>query len=207
MSETQSTRGYIKKVSDYIFSWKKSLLELIKSAPSDEILKELCNIVSNQRILLDWFKQEEKSFIDLKEIDEITNKYIKGEAQNEAFNYPEFNHAPEQIANMEFIELVNTLRLGIHYFENILKRHESLLEAREFYIYKKDELKKEKQAAKEDPAAKQLLAEKEQYLKNTKANFLLERDSIVKACKVDMTLVLNTLHNTLERLNNTFTKG
>lgn len=118
------------------------MLEVIKSAPQDENQKELTTIVANLKCLLDWFRQEEKSFIDLKEIGEIANRNTNTIGAPLAQDFPVFNTEEEAISSMAFIDLINNLRLGISYFDMIIKRYESLIEAYQVFQLKKDEYQK-----------------------------------------------------------------
>lgn len=201
-AETQTSRGLIKKAADFFWNVKDKLFEAIKAAPLDENLKELQTIVTNQRCLLDWFRQEEQSFIDLKEIGEIANKYTNSNCIVEPQSYEAFNSDPHAIENMNFLGLISNLRLGISYFDLILKRYESLIEAFQIYQYKAEEYQKariqgEPLDANEKEKRKELLL----YIDNTKRNLNSERDMITHICKSDLAMVLENLQIVLERLN------
>lgn len=178
------------------------MLEVIKSAPQDENQKELTTIVANLKCLLDWFRQEEKSFIDLKEIGEIANRNTNTIGAPLAQDFPVFNTEEEAISSMAFIDLINNLRLGISYFDMIIKRYESLIEAYQVFQLKKDEYQKIRnqgdQIANSEKERRQELL---QYIDNTKHYLAQEKDMIVLNCKADMAMVVARLQEILERLN------
>ena len=83
-----------------------------------------------------------KSFIDLKEIGEIANRNTNTIGAPLAQDFPVFNTEEEAISSMAFIDLINNLRLGISYFDMIIKRYESLIEAYQVFQLKKHEYQK-----------------------------------------------------------------
>ena len=194
-----STRSYVDRVSEYVWKLTSKVTDLVKPTTENEYLKELYSVVANQKNLLEWFKQEEKSFIDLKEMSEISNKYTKPDAIDRTI-YPQLQYDTDQISQMKFHQLVANLRTGISYLDEIIKRYEAIIEASEFYEIKKLELEKEK--TKADPTALPKFEKQELYLDNTKRNLKEERNQMCHMCRVDLTLTLTTLNSILQGLNN-----
>lgn len=203
LAEAPTSRGYIKKATDYLWSLTGKMTETLKRAPADDQIKELSTVVTNQKCLLEWFRQEEKGYIDLLEIREISSKYINPGQAAPKHSYPSFESDPHSIAKLDFVALINHLQIGITLYELVVKRYESLLEAYLIYDAKKEEYMKERgQTETEDEPRKAKRKQMLQYLDNTKQNLAKEKDEIALSCKKDTEIVLASLKTIFERLNN-----
>lgn len=156
-------------------------------------------MIENQRSLLEWLKDEERRFIDLKEIRAITDKYSGNQDKKGLGNVP--YHQIQMASNNEFHIQVMLLKKYITYFEDIMKRHLSILKA--FEVLKGleqeyQELRKKYHANQEEISAEKKV--KLQYIDQTKKNLQEERSQILTDCRVDLAHVMTRIEQCLGNL-------